>query len=261
MKLKLKKVSIISLCLMIFIVFSMPMTAFATEDERGGNEAIKLKNAKDIQLLTEKSNNHNISKNEVITSSKILSSVAIPANAIKEISVNSNGNLVYKVNLKSNIYSYITIKNCGSKHVLVFEENGKIDQVTLNTADGSVFINNEQVRVEKHEGISIANSDKLAAAGKWKQIRYREDRFHWTKDTGFAALYAVVAVATASSLPVAALAAVVSVVYSNGIGWYSFKQYLYNYSKSPQYLKCVIKIYKGYNFNSLKRTITKYYYA
>jgi len=47
---------------MIFIVFSMPMTAFATEDERGGNEAIKLKNAKDIQLLTEKSNNHNISK-------------------------------------------------------------------------------------------------------------------------------------------------------------------------------------------------------
>lgn len=58
MKLKLKKVSIISLCLMIFIVFSMPMTAFATEDERGGNEAIKLKNAKDIQLLTEKSNNH-----------------------------------------------------------------------------------------------------------------------------------------------------------------------------------------------------------
>lgn len=157
MKLKLKKVSIISLCLMIFIVFSMPMTAFATEDERGGNEAIKLKNAKDIQLLTEKSNNHNISKNEVITSSKILSRVAIPANAIKEISVNSNGNLVYKVNLKSNIYSYITIKNCGSKHVLVFEENGKIDQVTLNTADGSVFINNEQVRVEKHEGISIAN--------------------------------------------------------------------------------------------------------
>lgn len=168
---------------------------------------------------------------------------------------------MYKVNLKSNIYSYITIKNCGSKHVLVFEENGKIDQVTLNTADGSVFINNEQVRVEKYEGISIANSDKLAAAGKWKQIRYNEDRFHWAKDTGFAALYAIVAVATASSVPVAALAAVVSVVYSNGIGWYSFKQYLYNYSKSPQYLKCVLKIYKGYKFNSLKRTITKYYYA
>lgn len=261
MKLKLKKVSIISLCLMIFIVFSMPMTAFATDDESGSNEAIKLKNAKDIQLLTEKSNNHNISKNEVIASSKILSSVAIPANAIKEISVNSDGNLVYKVNLKSNIYSYITIKNCGSKQVLVFEENGKIDQVTLNTADGSVFINNEQVRVEKHEGNSIDNSDRVTSAGKWKKIRYNEYRFHWPKNTGYAALYAAMAAATSSCLPVAALAAAVSVVYGNGIGWYSFKQILYNYSTSPQYLKCVLKIYKGYNFNSLKRTITKYYYA